>query len=73
MSSDWIFVSRGMQIGLGLKTKAKNGTLGITSLRELLLYGDNGEVIDRAPIAQIIFKFSINHKLPLMIKRYHYK
>ena len=74
MSSDWIFVSRGMQIGLGLKTKAKNGTLGITSLRELLLYGDNGEVIDRAPIAQIIFKFSAfsgdsvqmnGHKWPL--------
>ena len=58
MNSDWIFISHGMQVGLGIKVKAKNGTLGITSSKELLLYGDNGEIMDRAPISNIVFKFS---------------
>ena len=74
MNSDWIFVSTGMQIGLGIKTKAKNGTLGVTSSEELLLYDDNGQVLDRAPVAQTVFKFSTlvgdsvqmnGHKWPL--------
>ena len=74
MNTDWMFVSGGMQIGLGIRIKAKNGTLGVTSSKELVLYDDKGEMIDRAPIAQIAFKFSTlvgdsikmnGHKWPL--------
>lgn len=74
MNENWIFVSNGMTIGMGLKIRAKNGTLGITSTTELILFDDNGVIIDRAPVAQIVFKFSsfvgdsiiINgHKWPL--------
>lgn len=60
MDSDWLFVSNGVTIGLGLKAKAKNntGTVGITSAKELILYNGNGEVIDHAPLAQVVAKFS---------------
>jgi len=58
MNSDSIFVCKGMQITTGIKLKAKNGTLEVTSAKELVLYGDNGDIIDRAPIPQATFKFS---------------
>jgi len=54
--------------------KAKNGTLGVTSEKELVLFDDNSQVIDRALVSQVVFKFSsfsgdsinINgHKWPL--------
>lgn len=74
MSENWIFVSDGMQIGTGMKPKAKNGTLGVTAAEELVLIDDNGQELDRAPVAQVVFKFSMflgdsikinGHKWPL--------
>ncbi|MDR0957000.1 MAG: hypothetical protein LBM09_00245 [Candidatus Nomurabacteria bacterium] len=58
MNADWIFVGNGVRIGNNIKAKAKNGTVGVTSMRELYIYGDNGEIIDHAPIMQTIIKFS---------------
>ena len=58
MNSDSIFVCKGVQILAGIKIKAKKGSLEVTPAKELVLYGDNGEIIDRTPIPQATFKFS---------------
>lgn len=58
MNENWMFTANGISVKLGMKIKAKNGTLGLTSEKELVLLDDNGGVIDRAPASQVVFKFS---------------
>jgi len=58
MSQDVLFASNEMQMRVGLKMKAKKGSLEVNSVKELVLYGDNGETLDKAPVVGIDFKFS---------------
>ena len=58
MDSDLLFACDVLQISTGIKIKAKKGKLELTSANELILTGENGEILDRSLIAQAAFKFS---------------
>jgi len=57
MSRSWQFVYEGMQFSAGIKIKAKNGTLGVTTEKELVLLDDKGETLASALVEDVVFKF----------------
>lgn len=58
METEWIFACNGILLQAGPKKLAKNGMLGVSKENELVLFNDNGDVIDRAPVSQAVVKFS---------------
>ena len=58
MSDNCLFIAGGVLIKWKFNTRAKNGTFTITEGKEVELYDDQGELIDRSSLDQTEIKFN---------------